>query len=218
MFNDREIAVRLEWDDPTRNVEHAEPGAPKLGRFGYVLGEERTRDMTLRDAVRVQLAAPDAERPHFLLGSRGAPVTLWHWRAGVDHATTDRAEGPDAPPVEIRGAPVDAHGTWAEGTWRVVLVRQLASETARQVTLARGTLVPFAGQVGMTLIYLSVPPPSAPPAQKARLQAEYPLCYGQQMSCRLSGISGAGWLGILLAAMGVLWIARTFRLSAARSA
>jgi mono/diheme cytochrome c family protein len=147
LFSDRQLALLLEWDDPTRDTRHVEPGPPKLGRFGYVLAEERTRDLKLRDAVRVQLARPDAERPHFLLGGRGRPVTLWHWRADVDRATTERAEGPEAPPVEVRGTSPEGRGVWTDGRWRVVLVRTLAAEDARDVALVRGALVPFALQV-----------------------------------------------------------------------
>lgn len=147
VFNDRDLALLLEWDDPTRNVEHTEPGAPKLGRFGYVLADERTRELKLRDGVRVQLAAPDADRPHFLLGSRGRPVTLWHWRADTDRAMTERAEGSETPPVETRGAPLEGRGVWKDGRWRVVLVRRLGSDHPRDVILARGALVPFAVHV-----------------------------------------------------------------------
>jgi mono/diheme cytochrome c family protein len=144
LFNDREIALLLEWDDPTRSVEHVAPAAPKLGRFGYVVAEERNADLTLRDALRVQLAPPGTDRPHFLLGSRGRPVTLWHWRADANAVTVERAEGPDASPVPIAGARVDGRATWLDGRWRLVVTRSLAPADPRDVAFTRGVLIPFA--------------------------------------------------------------------------
>ena len=145
LFNDREIALLLEWDDPTRSVEHVTPGPPKLGRYGYVLAEERAADLKLRDALRVQLARPGPERPHFLLGNRGRPVTLWHWRADAGAVGVERAEGPESPPVAMPGARVDGHATWMDGRWRVVLTRSLAPvDPSRDVTFTRGVLIPFA--------------------------------------------------------------------------
>ncbi|MBI1734857.1 MAG: c-type cytochrome [Candidatus Rokubacteria bacterium] len=145
LFNDHEIALLLEWDDPTRSVEHVAPGPPKLGRAGYVLAEERAADLTLRDALRVQLARPGTERPHFLLGHRGRPVVLWHWRADTNAVTVERAEGPDAPPVPLPGARVEGHATWMDGRWRLVLTRGLAADDrTRELTLVRGALIPFA--------------------------------------------------------------------------
>jgi mono/diheme cytochrome c family protein len=140
LFNDREIALLLEWDDPTRSVEHVPPAPPKLGRYGYVLAEERNADAT-RDALRVQLAPPGSDRPHFLLGSRGRPVTLWHWHADANAVTVERAEGPDAAPVPVPGARVDGRAIWMDGRWRLVLTRSLAGT---DVAFTRGVLVPFA--------------------------------------------------------------------------
>jgi mono/diheme cytochrome c family protein len=145
VFNDRELALRLEWDDPTRDTEHREPGVPKLGRAGYVFADERTRDRRLRDALRVQLAGPGADRPYFLLGERGRPVTLWHWRADANAVTVERAEGTEPPPVEQPAAArVESRAEWKDGRWRLVLVRRLVPDDAREVAFTRGALVPFA--------------------------------------------------------------------------
>jgi mono/diheme cytochrome c family protein len=146
VFNDRDIALLLEWDDATRDTVHADPGTPKLGRAGYVLAEERHRGVRLRDALRVQFARPDGARPHFLLGSPGRPVLLWQWRADAADVRIERAEGTEAPPSEIRGAArVESGAEWKDGRWRLVLVRRLApDDAARDIAFTRGTLIPFA--------------------------------------------------------------------------
>jgi hypothetical protein len=144
VFNDREIAFLLEWDDTTRDTTHTDPGAPKTGRAGYVFAEERERGVKLRDALRVQLARPGVDRPHFLLGGRGRPVLLWHWRADSGTVSVERAEGPETAPTEARGAaPVESRAEWKDGRWRLVLVRRLASDAAGDVPFTRGTLIPF---------------------------------------------------------------------------
>ena len=145
VFNERDIALLLEWDDATRDTTHTDAGPPKTGRAGYVLADESERGVKLRDALRVQLARPGVDRPHFLLGGRGRPVLLWHWRADAGAVTVERAEGPETPPTEARGAaPVESRAEWKDGRWRLVLVRRLSSDAAGDVALTRGTLIPFA--------------------------------------------------------------------------
>ena len=145
VFNDRELALLLEWDDGSRDTTHREPGAPKAGRAGYVIAEERAGDFSLRDALRVQLARPGLDRPHFLLGQRGRSVTLWHWRADTNAVTVERAEGPETPPTaQPNATQVESRAAWKDGRWSLVLVRRLAPGDRQDVAFERGTLVPFA--------------------------------------------------------------------------
>jgi hypothetical protein len=146
VFNEREIALLLEWDDRTRSTTHVEPAPPKTGRAGYVFADERARGPKLRDALRVQLARPGQTRPHFLLGERGRPVFLWHWRADENAVTVERAEGPEAPTTAASGAaPVESRAAWKDGRWRLVLVRRLTpDDAARDIAFTRGVLIPFA--------------------------------------------------------------------------
>lgn len=137
------LALRLEWDDPQRDVGAASVDAPV-------------------DAVAVAFSA-EAEPPLMGMGARGHALDLWHWRANlwIDRAgVLDLVENPphgrpsprvdapvldaaprylpalptDAPTDELRtlfaegGAPVALDGdgllarpVWADGRWRVDL-------------------------------------------------------------------------------------------------
>lgn len=158
LYNDHAIAFLLEWDDRFKDVEHRPGPEPELRPWTYPqidLSPDRTEK--LRDAVRLQfpVSIPTGpERPHFLLGSPGQPVALWHWKADLDArggnaVVKERGEGFATPVVEL---PPDAQdvagkGVWAEGRWRVVMTRPLvAKDPAKDVTFEPGRLVPFAVQ------------------------------------------------------------------------
>jgi len=158
LYNDRAIAFLLEWDDPFKNVEHRPGPEPELRPWTYPkidLNPERTH--TLRDAVRLQFPVTiptGPERPHFLLGSPGQPVTLWHWRAdlnerGGNAIVKERAEGFQKPIADL---PADAQdvsgrGAWAEGRWRVVMTHpRVPKDPTKDVTFEPGRLIPFAVQ------------------------------------------------------------------------
>ncbi len=61
--NDREIAVRLEWVDPTRN-------------------DIMVQSQQYRDQAAVMFPVnPSAEEPPFTMGGEGEPVNIWQWKA-----------------------------------------------------------------------------------------------------------------------------------------
>lgn len=71
--NGEQIAIRLRWQDPTRD--------------GFV----ETRQDMFRDGVAVQLALGDVtlhthghNEPFFGMGNRGKAVNIWHWKAGLE--------------------------------------------------------------------------------------------------------------------------------------
>jgi DMSO reductase family type II enzyme heme b subunit len=158
LYTDRAMAFLLEWDDWFKNVEHRPGPEPELRPWTYPkidLNPERTH--TLRDAVRLQFpvtvpAGP--ERPHFLLGSPGQPVALWHWRAdlnerGGNAVVKERAEGFPKPIADLpaEAQDVSGRGAWAEGRWRVVMTRPLVpKDPTKDVTFEPGRLIPFAVQ------------------------------------------------------------------------
>lgn len=71
--NGEQMAFRLQWKDPTLN--------------GFV----ETRGDQYRDGVAIQFALGDVtlhthghNEPFFGMGNRGKPVTIWHWKAGLE--------------------------------------------------------------------------------------------------------------------------------------
>ena len=158
VYNDSSIAIRLEYDDRTRNLVHADPDIltedanyPVIDVLDY----EHNR-VRFRDAVAVQFSVKPrewADRPYFLYGQIDDPVNLWRYRADVDSAATDTvgtfeeftAKGPEKialqPPDDqaLGGA---AH--YLHGRWRVVMTRPLATAATRSdVQIEPGRFIPF---------------------------------------------------------------------------
>ena len=141
LYNEREIALLLEWDDRTRSI----PGDPDAEKIAdKPMGE---------DAVAVQLpvAIPTGmEKPYFAMGEPAKPVNLWYWKSG----TTKRAQGvqgyigrglgkltkgqPGAPKLAGRGV-------YKNGTWRVVIRRPLKTgDSANDIQFPTGRFIPIA--------------------------------------------------------------------------
>lgn len=104
------LALHLEWFDK-------KPAAQRgIGVFA--------------DAAAVQWPQrPEGELPYIGMGHRGAPVSLWFWRAD-DTAELLAAEGFGTLTVQPNGG-VSARGEWKNGIWRVVVshtVESLAEE------------------------------------------------------------------------------------------
>ncbi len=128
VYNDKEIAFHLTWDDPTQSVEDA---AKK----------------TFADAVSLQFPpkiTADTERPYFLMGDGSDSVYLLRWEGGkgVVEAT---ANGPTkiAP---IAGGEATGKAVWVNGQYRVVMKRPLAGKDAARPTFQPGVFAPVAFQ------------------------------------------------------------------------
>ena len=128
VWNDTEIAFHLTWDDATQSVEDA---AKK----------------TYADAVSLQFppnveAGP--ERPYFLMGDGSDAVYLLRWEngKGVTEAT---ANGP-AKIAPIAGSEAAAKAVYADGQYRLVVKRPLASKDAARLTFRPGVFTPVAFQ------------------------------------------------------------------------
>lgn len=101
LWNDRQISLLVEWDDPT--------GAGS--RWA--------------DSALVQFAGSPELRPYFLLGQTDSPVKVWHWAAqtAVESWTVYgpdklRAENPDFTVVSA----------WKNGRWQVLFRGALTNE------------------------------------------------------------------------------------------
>lgn len=126
LYNKREIALLLEWDDGTNSK--GEGGKPA-------------------DQVALQLPAggPDgAEKPYFILGDAKHPVDLWRWNA-VRGLTRVTAKGAGKQtPREASG--VVAQASYKEGQYRVILRRPLKAGPG-ETQIEPGAFVPIAFQL-----------------------------------------------------------------------
>lgn len=112
------IYFRLQWHDDRHNVAV-------------------TENNQFPDACGVLLPLHGGDPPMQEMGSREAPVNAWFWRADADReAHNVIAEGLGTTRF-TPGPTVVAQSRYAEGTWTVVLARELSLPAAAQAETAR---------------------------------------------------------------------------------
>ena len=127
VYNEREIAFHLTWDDPT----------PSKGDGGK----------TFSDAVSLQFpprSGAGVERPYFLMGDGSEAVYLLRWEQGKGVAEV-AANGPTklAP---IEGGAAAGAAVWEHGQYRLVVKRPLAGSGERRPTFQPAVFTPVAVQ------------------------------------------------------------------------
>jgi len=141
LYNQREVAFLLEWDDRTKSI----PGDEKA--------EKIADEDIAEDAVAIQLPVtlPEGtEKPYFLMGDAAHPVNVWQWKSG----TTDEPASiglmnsrgfEDIQKRDAADAGVRAQGDYDSGTWRVVITRALTTADAEQdLQFVEGAFIPVA--------------------------------------------------------------------------
>ncbi len=160
LFNDKQIAFLLQWDDRTKDTSHQEEENPPPRETADTYVKVNISDeprAVLRDGVAIQfpVVIPESpQKPFFLLGQLGKDVNIWHWKA-------DRAENPSVQTsveeLNARGynRPItpqspetqntEGKALWSKGTWKVVMKRSITTEDGKlDVQFERGRLVPVA--------------------------------------------------------------------------
>ena len=165
LYNENELALRLQWDDRTANTTHEDTPqtkameAAKFGQTYPVLYPPSVRLKNLRDGVAVQWPVKISDgpiKPHFMQGDAGHPVNLWHWKAdwqeSSGHATPVEEENvkgyqvaPQAQPTKNQD--VQGKGVFEDGQWTVVLKRALQTNDSHDIQLKLGRLIPLAFHV-----------------------------------------------------------------------
>ena len=144
LYNDRDIAFSVEWEDVTRNVS---------------LGVNK-----FRDGAALQFPVRNTAEPSFRMGQgtgrdgRGM-VNIWFWKADVQESIDTGGKTDGRGPVENLTAtgfgtlrlkdgpsvPVRGRGQWRNGRWQVVFRRALSGREGDAVFSAGGvTPVSFA--------------------------------------------------------------------------
>ena len=177
LYNDREIAFLLEWDDRTKNTSHEETANPYdreiEGTYAKVNISDEPKEI-LRDAVAIEFPVRIPEgpgKPYFFMGQPGKSVNIWHWKADWDK-DTDRgtsveelnASGYRKPPTPQppESQSVNGRGVWSNGMWKVVMTRSLiAEDKGGDVPFEKGKLIPMAfmawdGSNGETGLKMSI--------------------------------------------------------------
>ncbi|MFQ5530881.1 MAG: ethylbenzene dehydrogenase-related protein, partial [Gemmatimonadota bacterium] len=163
VYNDREIAFRLEWDDRWADTLAADPTTTAAEGWEaddtypvlYPDGE-RVRGW-FADAVEIMFPVRHEGSlvlPHLVYGNAGQPVDLWRWRAdhqfdvrGPGAVLELRADGGDQPPEphDTASQLADGTGVWTDGRWSVVIRRPLSTaDGTSEVQVSPGQYVPVA--------------------------------------------------------------------------
>ncbi len=163
IFNEKEIAFLVEWDDPFKDVIHKadrELDAKKIGVIGALSsyleanGAVRRTPGTYRDSIALQfpIKLPKGNRkPHFFRGNPSNPVHLWFWKADLD------AQGkPSVVEALARGwkqpaeaqpedqQQVGAKAVWDQGRWSVAMKRPLITKDRNDIQFVPGKFIPMA--------------------------------------------------------------------------
>lgn len=159
VYNDQEIAFRLEWDDRTQNVTHQDSEAvqkmesPDFTATYPVLYPPTVRMRNLRDSAALQFSVKPPQgpqKPHFFLGDTGKPVNLWQWKADLQTVEELIAKGYKNPAALQAPDSQEAtgKGEFEDGVWRVVIKRPLTTkDVANDVQFSPGQLIPLAVHV-----------------------------------------------------------------------
>ncbi|MBI5682734.1 MAG: c-type cytochrome [Deltaproteobacteria bacterium] len=141
-YNDKEIAILLEWDDRTKSIP----------------GDEKALEVSLdgqvfEDSVSVQFPVTipeEMEKPYFGMGDASKPVNIWQWKSEKKDAqqTVRLLNATGFEKIEARDAGkagLKAQGVYNKGTWRVVMKRSLAGgEKGRDIQFVEGKFIPLA--------------------------------------------------------------------------
>ncbi len=162
LFNDEEIAFRLTWDDPFKDVVHdpsKEFDPVEIAQLGAVSSYVEAIDMvpraleTFRDAIALQFAVKPPQgtkKPHFYRGSSSDQVHLWVWKADLDAAGKPSVEEGNSrgwrqpiKPQNAEGQQITGKALWDQGRWSVVMKRPLRTDDKNDVQFDTGVFIPM---------------------------------------------------------------------------
>ncbi|MFQ5625477.1 MAG: ethylbenzene dehydrogenase-related protein, partial [Methyloligellaceae bacterium] len=162
-FNDKEIAFRLTWDDPFKDVKHNAgqeldvKELAKLGAFNSFVepgGMVQQKLDTFRDSVALQFPVKLAQgttKPHFHRGNSSNPVHLWRWMSDRDAAGKPAVEEDNArgwkQPLKAQAEDkqqVTSKAVWEQGRWTLVMKRALDTGDKNDVQFSAGRFIPMA--------------------------------------------------------------------------
>ncbi len=162
LFNDQEIAFRLTWDDPFKDVIHDETQSfntneiSKVGGFNSYVeanGMVPRALETFRDSIALQFPVKPPQgtkKPHFYRGSSSDQVHIWVWKAEQDAAGKRGTEEGNARGWKQRikaqaedGQQITGKASWDQGRWTVVMKRPLQTGDRNDVQFKPGVFVPM---------------------------------------------------------------------------
>ena len=152
LHNGKEIAILLEWEDPTKNadVEKLEPPRLVLARAlksDHTKSADIPRLEAFGDAVALQFPVKANGLPPFPMGEAGQVVNIWQWR--IDREGNGRGSVENLAAAGFGtltsqlSQDVKGKGIWSKGKWRIVFSRVMTGG-GEVVGLAPGKVMPVA--------------------------------------------------------------------------
>ncbi len=143
---------------PTPPPPPPAPGSPEYTTYPRLYPSEIRPQGPFPDAAAIQMsvAIPDSpELPHFIMGSSSKPVNLWNWKADWNDNPERKtpvqlllAKGPKETPAVLKSESMVGKGAFADGKWKVVIKRPLASDDPKSVTpIGPGVMIPVSFHV-----------------------------------------------------------------------
>lgn len=147
-----QVAMLVSWSDPSKSPDGQwAEFAQKIVATMEPKDEGSTWVVGAPDQLTVQFPqalSTGLERPYFLQGDARRPTYLWSWRSDQDRASEMVAHGLGTGQEQpAANQQVKAVSAWADGEWRVLFTRSLATpDTTVDLQLPRATAVPVAFQ------------------------------------------------------------------------
>lgn len=162
LFNDKEIAFRLTWDDPFKDIKHdksKEFNPAKISKVGVFNSYVEANGMvtraleTFRDSIALQFpvkAPQGTKKPHFFRGSSSDQVHLWVWQADQDTAgkrgTLEGNARGWKQPIKVQAKDkqqISGKAKWDQGRWTIVMKRPLRTGDKNDVQFEKGVFIPM---------------------------------------------------------------------------
>jgi DMSO reductase family type II enzyme heme b subunit len=126
LYDDRELALRLRWND--RFSDSGADGSPADGL-----------------AVQFPASLPETdERPYFVFGDASHPVNLWVYDAGVDAPEERTAAGTSSAAPQAGQDLSPSAASYADGEYTLILRRALQTGDAQDIQFETGKYIPVA--------------------------------------------------------------------------
>jgi DMSO reductase family type II enzyme heme b subunit len=162
LFNDKDIAFRLTWDDPFKDISHdksKEFNTAEITRVGAFNSYIEANDMvpraleTFRDSIALQFPVKPPQgtkKPHFNRGSSSDQVHLWVWKADLSEAGKRATQEGNArgwkQPIKVQAEDkqqINGEAKWDQGRWSVVMKRPLKTGDKNDVRFDKGVFIPM---------------------------------------------------------------------------
>ena len=162
LFNDKDIAFRLTWDDPFKDIAHDKSKEFKpveIAKVGAFNSYVEANDMvpraleTFRDSIALQFPVKPPQgtkKPHFNRGSSSDQVHLWVWKADLSEAGKRATQEGNArgwkQPIKVQAEDkqqITGKAKWNQGRWSVVMKRPLVTGDKNDVRFEKGVFIPM---------------------------------------------------------------------------